>query len=216
MTLFRERQSGAPVGHEPASESDAARWASLARRVEKGDGAAEAELVQLFHQRVRLFASVRLHGSDAALDIAQETMLAVIEALRGGRLHEPFDLPGFVLGTARNLVNNSHRRQARRAEALEDPPDRPAPVDPQAASLDDERRALVRRALASLAPIDRQILLLTLVEGMKPREIAPVVGLKAEVVRTRKSRAVKEVAVEVDRLTRFGPSGHIGESGLTP
>lgn len=216
MTLLGERQRGGPVGQEAAGQDDAARWAGLARRIGQGDRAAEAELADLFHQRVRLFASVRLHGSDAASDIAQETILAVIEVLRAGRLRAPYNLPGFVLGTARNLVNNHHRKQSRVPEVLEDPPDRPDETDGQLAGLDHERRALVRKALARLNALDRRILLLTLIEGMNPREIAPIVGLKAEGVRTRKARAVRVVADEVERTTRTRPPDHIGTSGPKP
>ena len=216
VTLLRDRQYGAPVGHEPASADDAARWASLARRIEQGDTAAETELAGHFHQRVRLFASMRLHGSDAAQDVAQETILAVIQALRAGRLHEPFNLPGFVLGTARNLVNNHHRKAARIAETSGDPPDRPDLHDALAAGIDLERRALVRKALSRLNALDRRILLLTLVEGMNPREIAPIVGLKPEVVRTRKARAARAVADEIERVTRIRPPDHVGTTGPKP
>jgi len=216
VTLLGERQHGGTVGQEAAPQDDAGRWASLADRVAQGDRAAEAEVADLFHQRVKLFASVRLHGSDAASDIAQETILAVIEALRAGRLRAPYNLPGFVLGTARNLVNNHHRKQGRAPEVLEDPPDRPDETDGQWAGLDRERRGLVRKALGRLNALDRRIVLLTLVEGINPRDIAPIVGLKAEVVRTRKARTVKEVAGEIERATRLRPPDHIGTSGLKP
>ena len=42
----------------------------------------------------------------------------------------------------------------------------------------------------------------TLVEGMKPREIAPRVGLSPELVRTRKSRAVRVLVERVEALSR--------------
>ena len=216
MAQFGKHRDGAPVGQEAAPQDDAARWAGLASRVGQGDRAAEAELADLFHQRVKLFASVRLHGSDAASDIAQETILAVIEALRAGRFRGPYNLPGFVLATARNLVNNHHRKQARAPEVLEDPSDSPDETGGQWAGLDRERRGLVRKALGRLNALDRRILLLTLVEGMHPREIAPIVGLKAGVVRTRKARAVKEVAGEIERATRLRPPDHMGMSGPRP
>jgi len=48
---------------------------------------------------------------------------------------------------------------------------------------------------------------------MTPRKIAPIVGLKADAVRTRKARAVKAVADEIDKVTRNLPPDHIGTSG---
>ncbi len=49
------------------------------------------------------------------------------------------------------------------------------------------------RALGTLSPTDRQVLLLTLVEGLKPGQIAMKIGVSADVARTRKSRALKRI-----------------------
>ncbi len=163
-------------------------------------------------------ASVRLHGSDAAQDIAQDTMAAVLQALRTGAPREPEKLPGFVLGIARNLINNHLRLEARGRSvvaAVEALPERAAPVDAKGgAAFDEERRALVRQALARLKPVDRRIVMLTLVEGMSPRRIAPLVGLAPEAVRTRKTRAVMAIRNRIERLTRTRRRDHLELSGL--
>jgi RNA polymerase sigma-70 factor (ECF subfamily) len=82
-------------------------------------------------------------------------------------------------------------------------------ADPALARLDEQQRALVRAALARLGPVDRRILLLTLVDDRTPREIAPIVGLTPEVVRTRKSRAVKALADEIEAMTRMPRPDHV-------
>ena len=206
------------AGRDAASTGDADRWPSLVRRIERGDGTAETELAREFHQRVLTAASVRLNGSDAAEDIAQETLAAVLQALRAGALREPEKLPGFVLGIARNLINNHCRLEARRRGVVADVdelPERAAPADAEGgAAFDEERRALVRQALAHLKPVDRRIVMLTLVEGLSPREIAPVVGLEPDVVRTRKTRAVRAIGRAIEKLTRKGRSDHLQVSGL--
>ena len=61
----------------------------------------------------------------------------------------------------------------------------------------------MRRALAVLDSTDRKILLLTLIEGLKPGEIGARLGLTSEVVRTRKSRALKKAAERVKHLSRI-------------
>jgi RNA polymerase sigma-70 factor (ECF subfamily) len=185
-----------------------ARWADLARRVASGDASAEAEVADLFLRRAWVFASVRLHDAEAARDVAQDVMLAVLESLRAGRLRDPRNLSAFVLGTARNLVNNHHRHEARLRESLEDPPGPPAATDPLQAGIDRERRGLVRKALGHLTGLDRRIFLLTLVQGMKPREIAPILGLKTGLVRTHKARAVRIVTDEIERATRRHAPDH--------
>ena len=68
---------------------------------------------------------------------------------------------------------------------------------------------MVRASLGRLKPLDRRILLLTLTEGLTPREIAPLVNLTPEVVRTRKARATRRLVNEVGMLTRPRRSRHI-------
>jgi len=209
VTLFGRRRENVPAGPGAVSDDDAAFWASLVRRIQQGDREAETELARQFYVRVRPMASVQLHWSDAAVDIAQETIVQALEALRAGKIREPEKLPAFVLGIARNLINNHKRKEAQSREILERPPARPVEANPDVARLDGQQRALVRAALARLGSVDRQILLLTLVEDRTPREIAPIVGLTPEVVRTRKSRAIKALADEIEALTRMPRPDHV-------
>ncbi len=199
------REASADRGE--ASGTEALSWETLAERVRCGDAEAEAEIVRYFHPRVRAMASEQLRGSDAAADIAQDVIASVIQALRSRAVREPGRLPAFVIGVARNLIHNYRRKRARTREVLDDPPERAADYDLELASAERERRMLVRTLFKALTEIDRQILLLTLVQGLNPREIAPVVGLSAEAVRTRKSRAVQAIAEAFrDRETK-APSG---------
>ena len=48
-------------------------------------------------------------------------------------------------------------------------------------------------AIATLDPIDRSILHLTLVEGLKPGVIATRMGMSSDVVRQRKVRATRKL-----------------------
>ena len=116
-------------------------------------------------------------------------------------MREAERLAAFVYGTARNVINNYLRTRSRlpREDAIDaehHSAERQDPFD------DTERAALVRQALGNLEAVDRRILLLTLVEGLKPGEIADRLGLTSEVVRTRKSRALKKAIERVKRLSR--------------
>ena len=66
-------------------------------------------------------------------------------------------------------------------------------TDPSQSAEDQQRAQLVRRAVSELESDDRRILMLTLVEGLTPGEIASRLRLSPEVVRQRKSRAIKKV-----------------------
>ncbi len=175
--------------------------ALLPERIGAGERLAEDEFVRLFQRRVFLMALVRTRDREAAQDIAQEVMVGVLRALREGRLADPAHLPGYVYGTARNLINNYLRRLRRRPPGEPVPEDLPAP----ASGGDVERSELVllaRRALSQVSAGDRLILLLTLVDGLKPGEIAARLGLSPEVARKRKSRAVERVRRAFDMVSR--------------
>ena len=182
-------------------------WKDLALRLQAGDSASEDELARLFHPHLLAMAASRLNDRETAREIAQEAILGVLSALREGRLREPEKLPAFVVGTGRNLINNSLRQKIQRPEpvtlgfeegAIPDP-------DPEASesSLEkEERRDVVFDAIQGLKPVDRRILYLTLAEGLKPQEIALELGLKPENIRLRKSRALKRVRRKLKKMTR--------------
>jgi RNA polymerase sigma factor (sigma-70 family) len=166
---------------------------SLAERIRQGDAAAETALVREFTERIFVMGLMRTHDREAARELVQDVLVAVIGALRKGQLQDKDKLAAFVHGTARNLINNRLRLENQR------PPLEPLSDDLTQASLteqleDAERVRLVHQALERLGHEDRKILLMTLVEGRKPGEIAVALGLTAEVVRTRKLRAVKKIA----------------------
>lgn len=174
---------------------------SLAERIRTGESSAEDELVHLFQDRIAFLVRMRTHDSGAAQDLTQEVMLAVVLALRDGHLRDPDRLAAFVYGTARNVINNYLRTRTRlpREDLIDDQHHLVSTSDPLE---ETERSAVVRRALSSLESIDRKILLLTLVNGLKPGEIAARVGLTSEVVRARKSRALKKMIERVKKLSR--------------
>src|SRR5688572_26336514 len=174
---------------------------ALAARIRSGEPSAEDELVRLFWDRVLFLVRARTRDREAARDVTQDVMWAVVRALRNGHLREAERLTAFVYGTARNLINNHVRTRSRL------PREEPIDAALHVASMPDpvennERDALVRRALEALDSTDRTILLLTLVEGLKPGEIAVRLGLTSEVVRARKSRALKKTIDHVKKLSR--------------
>jgi RNA polymerase sigma-70 factor (ECF subfamily) len=174
---------------------------ALVVRIREGDLAAEDEFVRLFSKRVSLMLLARTRNPEAASELTQEVLLAVLQALRGGRVKEPEKLSAFVYGTARNLVNNHFRARGQqlRAESLSSNlPIAPATDDGE----HSERINLVHRAMERLNSTDRRILQMTLVEGLKPGEIASQLNLTPEVARQRKSRAVKKVIECVRKMSR--------------
>ncbi len=188
-------------------EPETERWKDLALRLQAGDAASESELARLFYPHLMAMAVGRLSDLETAREIVQEALLAVLSALREGRLREPEKLPAFVVGTGRNLINNYLRKRAQRPEPLTLGSEEAAIPNPDSGAGDprfenDERRDVVMDALQGLKAVDRLILYLTLAKGLNPREIAGEMGLKPETIRLRKSRALKRLRRKLSKMTR--------------
>jgi len=196
-----------------ATSADA--QSALAARLATGDAAAEEEFVLLYRPRVLCVLRARLRDWEMARELADEALMGALQALRGGRLQEPSRLSAFVAGTARNVANNHLRARMRqpRPEPLED--EVPG-ADPVAAMEEAERLELVRRAIAGLDQADRAVLDLTLAQGLKPGEIARRLGLSPDVVRARKSRAIRKVIEGVQPKTSGGMEPASRNDGRQP
>jgi RNA polymerase sigma-70 factor, ECF subfamily len=181
--------------------------ASLAQQIRLGDPAGEETFVRLFGERIRVMMLARLRDADVARELTQDVLLASWRAIREERLRHSERLAAFVHGIARNVLNNYSRARAGEPamQSLSRDAERVPAPDPDP---DSERRALVSAALGRLGADDRQVLTLTLVHGLPPRDIAVRLGLSAEVVRARKSRATKRIIDEVAELSRNRRPGH--------
>jgi RNA polymerase sigma-70 factor (ECF subfamily) len=190
-------------------EGEPERLRRLVERIAAGDAGAESELAARFDARLRTMMAVRTRDREAARDLAQEAMIAVLGALRKGQLREAERLPGFVHGTARNVLNGYFRqRQARPApvELTEDA----ASFVPEDHVVGGERERALRQGLDRLEPEERAVVVMTLVDDLKPGEIARRLGLSPEVVRTRKSRALKRLTEHVRRVLDLKAVGRTG------
>jgi RNA polymerase sigma factor (sigma-70 family) len=172
----------------------------LVARVQAGDSSAENELVSTYRRAVLLISSVRTRDREAARDLTQETLLAVLKAVREGKVRDPERLSAFVQGTARNVINNYLRSKARRPEC-----DLESAIEPTANPIADiesaERQRLIRRELENFGDTDQQILLLSLVDGHSLVEVAERVKLSHDAVRARRSRMIRKITKKFSQLS---------------
>ncbi|MEI2775331.1 MAG: sigma factor-like helix-turn-helix DNA-binding protein [Tetrasphaera sp.] len=91
----------------------------------------------------------------------------------------------WVFGVARRLVLAHHREGASRPVLTAAPPepDRPSP-----ASDSSERVAAVQEALATLGDVDRELILLTVWDGLTPAQAVASLGVTAGAARVRLHR----------------------------
>lgn len=169
-----------------------------------GNAAAEEAVARHFSRRVYALALARLHNHELARDMAQDVLLAVILALRAGRLREPDRIDSFVLSTARNLIAGHFRKESRTPALEEVTESMSAPAIEHFLDVEARRRAL-RTALARLSELDQRILRLNLIEQLRPEQIAGITGLSADSVRQRKSRALRKLGESIERMPSQSP-----------
>jgi RNA polymerase sigma-70 factor, ECF subfamily len=195
-------QEAPPVASAAMNDpSEAAAVAGmLAQRILAGDRSAENELVSTYRRGVFIIAVARTRDREAAHDLTQEILIAILKALRDGQLRESAKLAAFIQGTARNVINNYLRCKAHHTEVeLDEEAYSSDPVE-ELESL--ERQRLVRRELQSFSITDQQILLLSLVDGHSLAEVAHKLNLSHDAVRARKSRAVRKITKKFARVSQ--------------
>ncbi len=195
----------------PGDPTTPAGQAALAAGVLAGDQAAEQALAAHYRRRIFLMMLARLRDRDLAEELTQDTLLAVLAALRKGQLRQAESLGAFIHGVGRNIVNNHLRTRRNQPPAVEFSDDLPVAV-PHEDFEGAQRVALVRREIGRLEATDREILLRTLVRGEKPGQIAREMALSSDVVRARKSRALRRVIQRLaDQriLSRYAPTAHL-------
>ena len=170
----------------------------LVLAIRNGDAAAEARLVELFSSAVKVMTRARTRGALDADDVCQDVLIAALNALRRGQLREADRLGAFIAGIARNVINNQLRSRANRPmEPLTSDDVKVGDLREEVARRD--RTRMLREALGDVRADDRRILVLSLVHGLKSGEVAERLAMDPEVVRARKSRALRKL---IDRLRK--------------
>ncbi|WP_141909371.1 RNA polymerase sigma factor [Micromonospora sp. A202] len=143
------------------------------------------------------------HPEDAA-DVVAETFLVA------WRRRQDIPIAGatrlWLYGVARRVLANHHRGGVRRQRLGERLRQQIAASVADPGSEVPERLA-VRAALAGLTEVDREVLMLTVWEGLQPHEVASVLGVSPAAVRTRLARARTRLRGLVGDDP--GPPGHV-------
>ncbi len=140
---------------------------------------------------LRRYVARRAHPA-AVDDIVAEVFLVLWRRLADVPVDEP--LP-WTYGVARNCVANSRRASARSLRLVE----RLAGTRSVEATEAPEDHPDVHEALATLRPLDREVVTLWAWEGLAPREIAVVTGLSANAVSIRLHKAKKALALHLGK-----------------
>jgi RNA polymerase sigma-70 factor, ECF subfamily len=172
------------MGERDATSADELRLHLLVLRCQAGDERAFADLVGRFGPRT--LAYLRGLLGDDAEDVQQEVWLAVYRGLRS--LANPRAFRTWLFRTTRHRAVDWLRARRRERELLEDAArEVDAAVDVDDGALDDGviDEPTLTRAVATLSPIHREVLLLRHRDDLSYAEIALVVGCSVGTVRSR-------------------------------
>lgn len=149
----------------------------------------------LLRRGIRLLAVYELSDADAADEVAQETLVRVLQAMREGRVRDVANIGAFARGVARHVlvdfVRERRRERSFDATAAEAQPD--TRDDPLAALLSAEQLGHVRIALATLTQGDRDILQRAFFDDVSCAEMSQRLHEPAARIRKRKERALERL-----------------------
>ncbi len=180
---------------------------TLVARVAAGDREALAELVVRHEARVHRYARSLTRDPSAAEDALQQAFLDVMNG--AATFRGASSVRSWLLTITRNAVYRQARRRAGE-------PEHHVPID-ELASLagwgsDPEDlagraadRALVGRALDTLGPDSREVVVLRDLEGLSGEETARILGLTLAATKSRLHRARLELAAALRKERPDGP-----------
>ncbi len=149
------------------------------------------EVIELHGSAIQRLARSYEHDPSQQQDLVQEVLIAIAHALAS--FEERSSLRTFVLRIAHNVCithsMRASRRRGTRWASIDELANEPVSPELRADVVIDQKQRLLRlqSLVASLKPLDRQLVLL-LLEGLPSSEIAEVTGLSPTNVTTKLSR----------------------------
>jgi RNA polymerase sigma-70 factor (ECF subfamily) len=184
--------------------------ADLLAEARRGDPRALEALLDRHQRRVFRFGLRMCGDEESAKDVVQETLLAAargIREFRGGS-----SLSTWLYTIARSFCVKARRTSKfapARVESLEGSPE--ATRVPDAARGPEDHvagrqvEAALRDAIAALEPMYRETLVLRDVEGLSAPEVAQIMGVSVEAVKSRLHRARLAVRERLAPVLGVGP-----------
>jgi RNA polymerase sigma-70 factor (ECF subfamily) len=148
----------------------------------------ERELCRTYESRIRGYGLRHLRDAAAAEDLVQHVLLAVLQAVRAGKVE---NVAAYVFGTCRYAVRDMQRGEARQRKIAEaNAAVLPAGFEPKVARVD---RVRLEMCLLGLEPRDRAIVIATFAYDRDADEIGRAFDLSAGNVRVIRHRALAKL-----------------------
>lgn len=161
------------------------------------------QFVELYRSKIFQYSYSMCGQREDAEEVAQETLLSVFEHL--GQIRGPEHLKAWVFRIAKNACLMKRRKSVFAPETEQplddaDPSDENAPL-PDRVVLAEEQKHLLCGAIIQLPEIYRSVVLLRDVEELSTEETSEVLGVSADVVKTRLKRARRMLREGLERAT---------------
>jgi RNA polymerase sigma-70 factor (ECF subfamily) len=166
---------------------------------DEGRGAETIEtLFERCERRLGRYLAQMVRGRSLAEDLLQETFHKALRS--GSQLASAQNQEAWLFGVARKLALQALRKRRRFQLALSRFPTRPRAAEDSAEVV--AARELLERALT---PEDRSLVLLRYLHGFSAVELAEAMGLSADAVRQRLSRARRRILDAATTRPEGGP-----------
>lgn len=166
-------------------------YTELAEAARKGDAYAFACLYKAFYRDLYRFALYTLRNEADAEDAVSETVTDAYASIR--RLRSADAFKAWIFRIFSNKCKNRLREYSRKYVELEEA-EGAAAEEPQMAD-----GLYIRRLFSELNEEERLIVGLHVFGGYTGREIAAMLKMNANTVRTKESRALKKMAEKIGR-----------------
>jgi RNA polymerase sigma-70 factor (ECF subfamily) len=192
----------------------------LLAAIREGNDAAMSALLARHAPSVYRFGMKMCRDPEDAKDVLQETLLAAARGIR--ELRAAASLSTWLYTVARSFCIKKRRTSKlapHRIESLDEAAGEPAAQDksPEEMAAGRELAALLDGAIAELEPAYREVLVLRDVEGLTAPEVAEVLGVSADAVKSRLHRARGHVRARLEaRLPHAERPGAAPATGGCP
>ena len=178
----------------------------LVERARNGDASAFDLIVGRHERRVFAVAMRICRHHEDARDVTQEVFITALRAMGGFRGDAQLGtwLHRVTVNAALDLVRKRQRREATTVEEIGDRPS--ADPGPEAAAIESVRAREVHRALGTLSPDQRAVVVLCDLEGLDYAEAAEVLGVPVGTVKSRLHRARLALARALGHLRNAEPA----------
>jgi RNA polymerase sigma factor (sigma-70 family) len=176
----------------------------LVERARRGEVGAYEQIVERYQEPVFRVAYLVTRSRADAQEAAQDAFVKAYGALARFRAGAPLRpwLMRIAVNEARNRVRSATRRDALVARAAAARPPEGSDQSPEAALLAAERRRELLAALERLREEDRLVIACRFFLDLSEREAAEVLGLRRGTLKSRLSRALGRLRLELGEEAR--------------